>query len=333
MAGRRQDEGDEMGVEALEELVLRHEREQPSEEERRAFRRLHTDLREELIANRDDITGDGLQSALDRIEQNFGRVHTTREAVKDAENIRLLAEMQRQRMQGYDINLVRFLPGEFAENLKKYSVDMLRAQHDRGPLCTKAWNLLGQHCQQYYRKSPALHFMCGSFERGEVVKKVVARDRRPKDTEPGKTTELKQLESFKETSKNEATTKEVESVLQTLWYHYELNGKGPICYFEFVMNPTSFGQSVENIFYVSFLARDGYVQLDLDEDGLPVLEPLEGSMEDKKSEGKARQQIVISITPAEWKEIVQTFKITEPLIKSRVSRTKSLENGAGPSTG
>ncbi|KAL8600518.1 hypothetical protein ACOMHN_005012 [Nucella lapillus] len=334
MAGRRV-ENDEMNVEDLEELVRRHERQQPSEEERRAFRKLHTDIRDELIANREDITGDGLQSTLERIEQNFGRVHTTREAVKDAENIRLLAEMQRQRMQGYDINLVRFLPGEFAENLKKYSVETLRGQGDRGALTTKTWNLLGQYCQKYFKKSPALHIMCGTFERGEVVKKVVARERKPKDTEPGKTTELKQLESFNETSKNEATTKEVESVLQTLWHHYERNGRSPICYFEFVMNPDSFGQSVENIFYVSFLARDGYVQLDLDDDGLPVLEPMEGSTEDRKNEGKSRQQIIISITPAEWKEIVETFKISEPLIKSRASQTKSRHshrNGAGPST-
>lgn len=44
-------------------------------------------------------------------------MQTPREAVKDAENIKLLSEMQRQRMQAYDLNLVRFVPGEFAENL------------------------------------------------------------------------------------------------------------------------------------------------------------------------------------------------------------------------
>ena len=44
-------------------------------------------------------------------------VQTPREAVKDAENIKLLSELQRQRMQSYDLNLVRFMPGEFAENL------------------------------------------------------------------------------------------------------------------------------------------------------------------------------------------------------------------------
>ena len=29
----------------------------------------------------------------------------------------------------------------------------------------------------------------------------------------------------------------------------------PLCYFEFVLNPDSFGQTIENIFYASFLIR------------------------------------------------------------------------------
>ena len=49
MAGSRAEEMDDMGVEDLEELVREHERAQPSEEERRAFRNFHTEIREELI--------------------------------------------------------------------------------------------------------------------------------------------------------------------------------------------------------------------------------------------------------------------------------------------
>ncbi|KAK7110168.1 hypothetical protein V1264_014091 [Littorina saxatilis] len=324
-----------MNVEHLEELIRQHERQQPTEEERRAVRNLHSEIREQLIANREDITGDGLQTVLETIEQNFARVQTPREAVKDAENIRLLSEMQRQRLQAYDISLVRFLPAEFAENLKKYTVESLRSQVDRGPLSSKSWSMLGAHCQHYFKKSPALHFMCGTFERGEVVKKVVVRaERRQKDNEVGKTTELKQLESFKDTSKNEATTKEVEEVLATLWRTYEANQRSPICYFEFVVNPFSFGQTVENIFYVSFLARDGYIKLDLDDDELPVLEPMEKTQEENRGgEGRARNQIVISITPAEWKEVIETFNIQRPLIKNRPTKvqTNGQENVAGPS--
>ena len=43
---------------------------------------------------------------------------------------------------------------------------------------------------------------------------------------------------------------------------------GKINIFRFIVNPNDFGQSVENMFYLSFLIRDGKCALDI-EDGEP----------------------------------------------------------------
>lgn len=48
--------------------------------------------------------------------------------------------------------------------------------------------------------------------------------------------------------------------------------RGIACWaFEFALNPTSFSQSVENLFYISFLVYDGRVGINFDDDGVPVI--------------------------------------------------------------
>ena len=46
---------------------------------------------------------------------------------------------------------------------------------------------------------------------------------------------------------------------------------GPVNLFRFVINPNDFAQSVENLFYLSFLIRDGECALEIEEDGEPVI--------------------------------------------------------------
>jgi hypothetical protein len=62
-------------------------------------------------------------------------------------------------------------------------------------------------------------------------------------------------------------------VLTTLNFHQIqriLDAHGPANLFKFIINPDDFAQSVENLFYLSFLIRDGCCSLDV-ESGEPII--------------------------------------------------------------
>jgi hypothetical protein len=52
---------------------------------------------------------------------------------------------------------------------------------------------------------------------------------------------------------------------------FRITDEGGPSLFEYAVNPQSFGQTVENLFYISFLIKEGYVGVKPDSQGLPSL--------------------------------------------------------------
>jgi hypothetical protein len=88
-----------------------------------------------------------------------------------------------------------------------------------------------------------------------------------------------------------ATDKMVRSVGQLLRRH------SPVNLFEFVINPRSFGQTIENIFYLSFNVRDARARIDM-EGGIPVVSYVETLSEEEKAVDN--KQCVLEMTMHQW---------------------------------
>ncbi|NXU93302.1 NSE4A protein, partial [Xiphorhynchus elegans] len=108
-------------------------------------------------------------------------------------------------------------------------------------------------------------------------------------------------------SHEEATEIErILGILQTLFEndrnHFCISADTPISFFDFVIDPNSFARTVENMFHVSFLIRDGLAEIKLDDDELPVIEPTKSREGvEYNQESGARNQVVMSLTQQEWK--------------------------------
>ncbi len=102
---------------------------------------------------------------------------------------------------------------------------------------------------------------------------------------------------------------------------YKQNGKKPISFYHFVIDPTSFPNSVENMFYVSFLIKDGFVSISegtflpffdfkiyliiMDscadgEDGLPTLNVIGRNRESSTQASVSKKQLIIALDQDMW---------------------------------
>jgi len=62
-----------------------------------------------------------------------------------------------------------------------------------------------------------------------------------------------------------------QAELKALMDKHGMHESGGVDFFKFVVNPSSFGQTIENMFYVSFLIRDGKAGITISDDGLPAV--------------------------------------------------------------
>lgn len=109
--------------------------------------------------------------------------------------------------------------------------------------------------------------------------------------------------------------------------------------FEYVVNPHSFGQTVENLFYVSFLIKEGGAGVGFDDDNLPVLRESSHpfltfldvigvtdhrtdhtsphTLEQQREKNISKHQAVFSLDYATWRALIDAFHIREPMIPHR----------------
>ncbi|KAF7315554.1 Non-structural maintenance of chromosomes element 4 [Mycena indigotica] len=172
------------------------------------------------------------------------------------------------------------------------------------------WDRIGRKALAKSRRVPALGFMYGPLSIEVKQRKATQRPKadkeKVKETKPQELHEEDIARSENETTKNVAT-------LETILSEQE----GYINLFKFVINPHDFAQSVENIFYLSFLIRDGKVAMETQENGEVMIYSCQQPDDKDYLEGLKKRQLVLEFDVATWKRAKEVFKITESMIPPR----------------
>ncbi|KAL2416689.1 hypothetical protein ABEF95_015157 [Exophiala dermatitidis] len=111
-----------------------------------------------------------------------------------------------------------------------------------------------------------------------------------------------------------------EDQIRAILKQHRMADNGCVPLFDFCINPRSFGQSVENLFYVSFLIKEGKVGLDFDSTGQPTL-GIAATRTVAERQERPKNQAVFTLDFDVWEDIVATFDIEESIIPHRVEET------------
>lgn len=253
---------------------------------------------------------DGMADVVKDADNLCSAVENTSELLMDAKVLNIVTKCVSEKSRNVSVNEDHFDMVDFAQRLKLKMTDIHGAVDWRimadEPLfididCPFFSPLLGLPSQQPATAS-------------QIEKK--RANRRQKDL-PSQVT---QPEKVRETERHdeESVEQTVQRIFSVLLQAYKRNNRKAINYFHFVLHPTSFSSTVENIFHVSFLVRDGFVKLYYDDSGMPVIEPAADAKKENASRtnrnGYSKKQNILSIDMTVWKDLVDILDITEPMI-------------------
>ena len=148
---------------------------------------------------------------------------------------------------------------------------------------------------------------------------------------------------------------ENETTKNILGIYRRLEEVGPLPFWRFVCNPESFSQTVENIFYCAFLARDGKISIhetedcqlpdavignytffcqiflcvNISPDTVDIAEAIEPASDEERARMQ-KFQYMVSLDMRAWRGLIKKYAISETVIPTRAAAQVRL-NAAGGS--
>jgi len=192
-----------------------------------------------------------------------------------------------------------------------------------GDTDTWNWDRLGLLAARHSRRAPVAEHLLGPLQVTPKHRKITRTSRLDADAEQ---VAPQRLDASAIIPSENETSRMVLDIARRLEECCDEDG---INMFRFALNPDSFCDSVENLFYISFLIRDGKAAIIEDNEGDPILcmyawsysvlceEPTE---EDRQA-GLTRRQLVLELDVPTWRELIALYNISTPMIPSREQLT------------
>ncbi|WIA14152.1 hypothetical protein OEZ85_002694 [Tetradesmus obliquus] len=288
---------------------------QQSLAERRVLRAEYRSLHSATIAGKENLIlngGDELRAKLTQLEDLHKKVDRPREHAVDAEVFAQLTECS--------LNMIR--RGQ-AANKGRTPADLIRALRQRfitdplmatglPPLAAFDWAALGAEASLIHKAAPGINCMLGPLSAEAKARKPIVRQ--AKRTAAEALVRPDELADIHEEEKQET-----DRNMENMWRQLKRLAPGTrVRLTHLVCNHSSFAQTVENIFTLSFLVRDQFVRLLADtEAGLLVQPVSEAEKHAAQQQGLRAQQFMMSLNMQDWHIMKQLVPAADCMMPHR----------------
>ncbi|KAI3908409.1 hypothetical protein MKW92_046803 [Papaver armeniacum] len=277
--------------------------------DRRVIRVKYLDLRNTIHDEREDISdanSDKFKSVFNKVESLHKMVTKPREQVADAEALlgivnTLVTAVKAQNSDGITPNdFITFLLQNFGKRNGGVGAEQARLSF--------GWKDLGLEVCHIFMKVPGCCTMVGPMD--VVVKQRKTVTQRKRTRKPTTTERPEDLDA------EEEHTTDTDRNMITMYDILKKNKRVRLD--NLLLNRLSFAQTVENLFALSFLVKDGRVKITVDSNGHHLVTPRNGPTPDQVASGVAAyNHFVLRLDFKDWQLMKDTVTIGEELMPHR----------------
>ncbi|XP_030448013.2 non-structural maintenance of chromosomes element 4 homolog A isoform X1 [Syzygium oleosum] len=296
---------------------------QQDDSARRVLRSHYLAVKNLINDERDDLLradSDKFATIITEVENLYELVQKPREQVADAEALLDIANTLVSSVKSYSSEGIT--PSDFVNCLLKDFGQPMgglgNSENDRVPF---NWKDLGVGVSPIFRNFRGCCTMLGPMNTQLKQRKVTVHRRHTRPTESARPEEIDDagVEEKTDTDKNMSTMFEI------------LRRKKRVGLDSLILNRQSFAQTVENLFALSFLVKDGRAEVIVDEKGNHFVSPKNAPISSLVLSGEvAYNHFVFRFDYRDWKMMISTLPHGEELMPHREQQICSVASQADP---